>query len=329
MTTLIQGDGVAAWCCGLLLRRAGVEVRIRPARRSRLPAILLSDAALALMRDVFGAPELLRDCPRIVRRVVLWGGQAEPAQLDHGAVVVSEDRLRQALATEDPDGRGGEAADWSVIASRPLPVEISEQSFGSRSATAVPVELNGTAEPAACWMESLAGGWLFAVTEAPGAGWLLGVGAPPEELLAGSRLLAPRIAAIGEPTGAFPAAPRIVSPLSGPGWLACGSAAMAFDPICGDGTAHAIREAILAAAVIRAAAQGGDEASLRAHYEGRLRSGFRRHLDMCLAYYRSGGAGDWWRGEAEMLRRGIEWCGPDPAFRYRLSGFDLEPAGAP
>ncbi len=31
---------------------------------------------------------------------------------------------------------------------------------------------------------------------------------------------------------------------------------MAFDPICGDGTAHAIREAILAAAVIRALARG-------------------------------------------------------------------------
>ena len=36
------------------------------------------------------------------------------------------------------------------------------------------------------------------------------------------------------------------------GWLACGTAAMAFDPLCGDGTAHAIREAILASAVIRA-----------------------------------------------------------------------------
>jgi flavin-dependent dehydrogenase len=63
----------------------------------------------------------------------------------------------------------------------------------------------------------------------------------------------------------FSASPRIPAPLCGPGWLACGSAAMGFDPICGDGTAHAVREAILALAVIR----GGDH-GMPAHYEARL-----------------------------------------------------------
>ena len=38
--------------------------------------------------------------------------------------------------------------------------------------------------------------------------------------------------------------------MCGPGWLSCGTAALSFDPICGDGTGHAVREGILAAAVI-------------------------------------------------------------------------------
>jgi len=46
--------------------------------------------------------------------------------------------------------------------------------------------------------------------------------------------------------------------LRGPDWLACGTAAVAFDPICGDGTAQAMREAILGCAVITAIGEGGD-----------------------------------------------------------------------
>jgi hypothetical protein len=51
---------------------------------------------------------------------------------------------------------------------------------------------------------------------------------------------------------------------------------MAFDPIYGDGTAHAVREAILAAAVVRAISAGGDAAEPLRHYEARLMLGFQR-----------------------------------------------------
>jgi hypothetical protein len=102
---------------------------------------------------------------------------------------------------------------------------------------------------------------------------------------------------------------------------------MAFDPICGDGTAHAIREAILGAAVIRSVDNGGDTASLLAHYESRMTAAFRKHLEMCTDFYQSGGNGAWWQGETAALRRGIAWCdaklGPNPAFEYRLQGFEL------
>ena len=99
---------------------------------------------------------------------------------------------------------------------------------------------------------------------------------------------------------------------------------MAFDPLCGDGTAHAVREAILASAVIRAADGGEDVGRVIVHYEGRLTAGFQRHLMECRRFYLSGGSGEWWRKEAESCDEGIAWCGARVGeFRYRLEGLEL------
>ena len=103
---------------------------------------------------------------------------------------------------------------------------------------------------------------------------------------------------------------------------------MAFDPICGDGTAHAVREGILATAVIRAIAEGGDVARLCRHYEARLIGGFQRHLELCRTFYRTGFGGAWWDEELAGIERGLAWCAEKMAahgaFRYRLNGFELE-----
>jgi hypothetical protein len=155
------------------------------------------------------------------------------------------------------------------------------------------------------------------------------VGSPVESLLAQSRLVAKGVTISGVTQAAFPAYPRIVDPVCGPGWLACGTAALAFDPLCGDGTGYAVREAILAAAVIRAAASGGAVDRLLAHYRARLIAGFLRHLELCRSFYISGSAGPWWETETRALEEGIAWCGralpPVNPFGYRLNGFDLEP----
>ena len=119
----------------------------------------------------------------------------------------------------------------------------------------------------------------------------------------------------------------IAQPLCGPDWILCGSAALAFDPICGDGTAQAVREAILAAAVIRGIAAGGDSAALLAYYQTRLLAGVQKHLALCHPYYETGGSGAWWQAEAASLTEGFRWCAaklrnaPEP--RYLLRGFDL------
>jgi hypothetical protein len=336
---VIRGDGVAARCCAHLLARSGVPVSFQPTDRPRLPAIMLSEPAQALIREIFGRENLFRDLPRIRKRIVAWGRSAGAVELEHSGVVVSEQLLLDSLGTALPDAAAGVDIEvdigsdigWTVFASMPLPAAAVEHRFGSRIATAVQVELKPTAEPAACWIESIEDGWLFLIANAPGSGWLLSVGLRPHELLDQSRLIRKQIAGCQPADAQFAASPRIVAPLGEPGWIACGTAAMAFDPLCGDGTAHAVREAILASAVIGAAARGDDPIQLMAHYEARLTAGFRRHLAHCLEYYASGCGGPWWQSEAESVRQGLDWCGRQlsrhTAFRYRLDGFELRAIG--
>jgi hypothetical protein len=288
---------------------------------------MLSEHALALIRDVFNRPDLFQNEPRIRKRVVAWGADLQPVSLDHSAVVVSEEsllaNLRPALSQFDEVA----PPDFTIFASRPLPPEVTEHRFGSRTASALPVNLLPESDPSACWIESLEQGWLFLIPNAPTTAWLLAVGDTPDALLGCSRIVSAQIAEHAPAAGEFPAYPRIASPLCAPGWLACGTAAMAFDPICGDGTAHAVREAILAAAVIRSLAKNRGQFDVLAHYEARLTAGFERHLTHCREFYRSGGRGPWWRSELAAIERAIDWCdtrmGVKFEFRYQLRGFEL------
>jgi len=324
LNVLIRGDGVAAYCCAYLLTKAGFPVHLERVDRPRLPVILLGDQSLALIRDIFDQPALLADAPRIRKRVVAWGPKPTPLMVEHSAVVVSEESLLERIRPSlNAPGNPIQEAPWTIFAARPLPAPATDHSFGSRTASAVPVTMQPGSDPAACWIESLDDGWLFLVP-----GWLLSVGAPAETLLATSRVVPTQIESFAKASGEFPVYPRLTSPLCAPGWLACGTAAMAFDPICGDGTAHAVREAILASAVIRALAGGGSLDHLLEHYEARLTAGFRRHLALCRPFYLSGGAGALWTSELDAIERGIQWSdaklGAHANFRYQLRGFELE-----
>ena len=338
----IQGDGVAAYCCAHLLKAQGYRVILDRSARSRIPAILLSEASLALIRDIFGRPDLFRNLPKIQQRVVVWGDDsrnesAKRRMLEHSGVVVSEEflveNLRQGIESEDSLalGQGDAKADWSICASQPLPASVTERRFGTRIASAVPVELRDGFDLRACWIESLEDGWLFLMPVAHARGWLLSVGRSAEFLLGRSVAIAGQIAQVHGVERAFPSSPRIVTPLCEPGWLACGTAAMAFDPICGDGTAYAIREAILASAVVGSALRGESVERLLSHYETRLTAGFQRHLEVCRQVYQSGHRGPWWSTQLESLGHGLEWCagktGGQPAFHYRLKGLELQTVG--
>jgi hypothetical protein len=326
ISVAIRGDGVAAYCCAHLLRDAGFRVALERQDRPRVPAIMLSDAAVALIRDVFARPSLFSGLPRIDRRCVLWGNSPNPASLPHSAVVVSESFLLESLQcgfTADI----GNSPDFTIYTSRPTPPIAVDLRFGSQRASAAQVALKDPADLSSCWIESLEDGWLFLIPNPSESTWLLAVGDTPEALLEQSRAIAPRVSLLSSHSGEFSTCPRILSPLCVDRWLACGTVAMAFDPICGDGTAHAIREAVLASAVIRAIAGGGDAPSLFSHYETLLTAGMRRHLTLCAEYYRTGGTGPWWQAEVESLEEGFRWCTSKLAEagqpRYQLKGFEL------
>jgi hypothetical protein len=177
--------------------------------RLRLPAIMLSEATLSLIRDVFERPGLFHSAPRITRRVVKWGRRAEPATFDHAAVVVSERELLSELNLEMhlPDETASDPSNFTIFAPRPLPADTVEHCFGSRIASAAPVRLKDTSDSASCWIESLEDGWLFLTPNTPESGWLLSVGCPLGAIPERSSLIAGRIALMSDAAGQFPASP--------------------------------------------------------------------------------------------------------------------------
>ena len=63
---------MAAYCCVHLLTKAGLNARLALMNRPRVPALLISQAALELMRDIFDEPDLLANRRLIRKRSVAW-----------------------------------------------------------------------------------------------------------------------------------------------------------------------------------------------------------------------------------------------------------------
>jgi hypothetical protein len=294
---------------------------------------MLGQTAQKIFGDIFERRDLFEGCHRIQRRVVAWVEGRAPISIPHSGVVLSEqallDRieLRPAQNLEDVPRQ----PEWRIITSHSSAVSSVEHHFGGRMAAVSAVKLAPAASADSCWIESLPSGWLFLLPCGAGRGWLLAVGGPAQSLLAESRLVCDQVAELGRASGLFPSHPRITVPLGGPGWLRCGSAALSFDPLCGDGVAQAAREALLGSAVIRSVSERGDVDSLIGHYQARLVAGFRRHLGVCSGYYRAGRFGPWWDEQLQDTLRGLEWTSQRlqtvDAPRYRLKGFALEELG--
>ncbi|MEO8660964.1 MAG: hypothetical protein ABI693_21015 [Bryobacteraceae bacterium] len=325
----IHGDGLAACCAARLLTRRGFHLDCRHATRAASPTLLFNQSTRHLLTEVFdGVDELLSDCLEIRQRVVLWGPVAAPVAFPHAGWTLDEGRLLNRLwLTLEPSASDANCSPaWSLYSSAKTASGV-HQTFGTRVATAITVRLWDRAADS-CWVESLEDGWLFLLPSGNGQASLLATGAAPEVLLSKSRLIAPQVDTITGIGVAFPTSPRILQPLAAPSWIACGSAALSFDPICGEGAGNAVREAILAAAVIAAIENGADAESALAHYSARLLAGFLRHLNASRQFYASAGEGDWWLSELAELDRGIAWTHAQlaalPPARYGLRGFDLE-----
>jgi 2-polyprenyl-6-methoxyphenol hydroxylase-like FAD-dependent oxidoreductase len=328
---VVRGDGIAALCCARLLSRAGFQVTLEGPARPKVPAVLLSEGTQKLLQDVFDRSDLFEGATRVNQRIVAWGKDAKPTALPHSAVVLSEQALLNHIRqVEVPEPKVSEQTGWSIFAAPPLGNGVNERHFGSRVANTASAKLKTDSPTDACWIESIDDGWLFLLPAGEGA-WLLSVGNTVESLLERSRLIVDHLHEVHPIHGGFASHPRIADSLCEPGWLACGTAALGFDPLCGDGAGNAIREAILACAAVRAVVGGADVDSVLAHYSSRLIAGFHRHLKLCEEYYGSGGQGLWWEEQLAATIQGIKWCQSlrfdAPKMRYRLNGFSLEALG--
>jgi hypothetical protein len=323
----IEGDGVAAVCCAQLFSADGQTFTCSHVARPRLGSVLLSRQTLLLLGEIFPAVDLISLCHPIQKRIVAWGPDAAPVNLAHSAWVLSEgDLLSRLWQQVTVPGKPGQClSGWKVLASGP-----QQRAFGIRIATVMSALLKRDADQTACWIESVASGWLFVLPRGPErAATLISVGETPALLLGQSRVIAGVVDTLSGPAIEFPAYPRIAFPICGDGWLTCGAGAMAFDPICGEGTGNAARQAYLAAAVVGAVRDGEPVESLLAHYASRQMHGFLRHLQICLSFYQTGGSTSFWESETALLRQGIEWAEKDlrenakPA-THRLIGRRLE-----
>jgi hypothetical protein len=324
----IEGDGVAAACCARLFSDSGQKFSASRVVRPKLGAVLLSRQTLGLLTEIFPSADLAGVCHPLQKRIVAWG--KAPITLPHDACVIAEGDLLSCLwkhvTLPDPsdEGTGG----WKFLSG--VSGCAHQQAFGTRVASVARAVLKPNTDQSACWIESVDSGWLFLLPRGEDeAATLIGVGETPEGLLGQSRMIADLIDRLQGPVTEFPAYPRIAWPLCGEGWLACGAAAIGFDPLCGEGTGNAARQAYLATALFRAVCDGEPVVDLLAHYTSRQMYGFLRHLQICLSFYQSGGATAFWQGEAALLQQGIAWVErllreEERPPTYRLVGRQLE-----
>lgn len=318
----IEGDGIAATCCAKLLSRRGVNRSFSYSRtRQDRPTLLINSQTEKLISDVFET-KILDQAQPVRRRGVLWGPRgSQAAWFPHSGYAVSESALLERLWARVPETNDHEP-DWTIRSAS----STARHEFGNRIATNVNVKLKQRKNDA-CSIESLDAGWLFLLPAGEGLGSLIGVGGEPALLLGESRLIGPQVADLIGTTARFASSPRISVPLCDVGWLACGSAAMTFDPICGEGAGNAVREAILAAAVLGRVHEGADIAPVLGEYRARLLAGFGRHLELCKQFYISGRRSGWWDEQVKACERGLEWTRTQlaavPSPSRRLIGFDL------
>ena len=98
---------------------------------------------------------------------------------------------------------------------------------------------------------------------------------------------------------------RIRVPAGRPGRITVGDAAVAFDPISGDGVGHALRGAVLAATMLQTIAGGAPVAPCLARYSEMLRRAMSHHLRICLGFYRDGAIESGWRSEVAAMEAAV------------------------
>jgi flavin-dependent dehydrogenase len=220
-------------------------------------------------------------------------------------------------------------SEWTLVAAEPpTGVAAERHEFGRRVTLSTEVTLEASYDSGVSWIETPSWGWIHLFPLGDRKGCLQATVLPPLRpgldevmdslLLHCSSMLQRSIVGRSGPVHIQPSFPTLSRHLTDGRSLRIGSAAVRFDPLCGDGTAQSIRTGILAAAAVAASSDFGQAPIL--HYERRLAEAFARHLEGCSSFYRNAGFGETWREEVSELARAYPFtCDPrGGAFDFSL-----------
>jgi hypothetical protein len=314
---LVVGRGVAAATVAFRLATAGRPVTLQaggPRGASPAPRLVLSAATASLIADVFGAgPGLFDDAHPFDARLVVRNDGTAPEVVRGPGVVVAGDRLSRSLIRVLVTGAAGRftvTCDEQCVTQRggfELVVDArgrasdlddglikeprTRYQMGTRRAVSADVTLRRGAPSNACVFETTEGAWAFLAptgtrTATVQAMTLDATDDALDGVLRAAVMIPRWVETVRGVPVSFDAAPAVVDPFAGPGWLAVGDAAVAFDPLCGDGTGNAVRGAILAAAAA-GVASGEQDGGYLDYYRWRLNRTFLAHLVACERVYRS------------------------------------------
>jgi|GEM_PF-440499 len=304
---------------------------------------LLAERLLASLGESRGNRPAFEAVGAGVREAEPAGGEqakAEPTGAERAKAEAAEAELAAAEVEQaGTEPRGG----WRVYAGGARasaadgPSPAAFRRYGRRRALLASVRLRADAAAETCWTEATPAGWLFLAPTGPREALLQAVLPAPEadpdeavrRALRATKLIGGLVEEVVGRPQVFDSAPGRLQSVCGPDWIAAGSRALAYDPLCGDGTGYAIREAVLAAAVMDGVERGLPHDPCLDHYRSRLVRAFHAHLRGCQSFYAAGGFGAEWGAEMNELTEGLREVGREVAaadeFRYGLRGLDLAP----
>jgi flavin-dependent dehydrogenase len=339
----ILGTGLAALSCAALLVRHGARVVLTESDHDGggPRPLVLSESAVDLIRDVHETPV---NGWRLDRREVRWGQRARSVTVDAPALVVDGAALNRQLAarvtrsgnTVRIDSTGElerpHAGRWSVCS---ITLDGGTSlSAGRRHVISGEAPLTSRADPRTALVRSGPTSWVHLAPVGPRTAvvqaMVPGPVADPASVLeaqVGETGLADMIERAPPVAVAVPAAPRLQSPLRDDWWLSVGNAAARLDPLSGSGVLHALRTAVLGAAVIDAVDRGMSRRETGGHFANRIHQSFRDHLSRLLTLYSRASFEHTWQDELDttaLALRALGVAGADPQAAFRLTGVRLE-----
>ena len=320
---LILGGGVAGLTCARLLSARGWSVDCVGGAKKPGPIVIVNDLSASLLVELWDADEtLFAGAHCLEGRLTRWESSAALAYLTAPAFVIPIDVLVSRLADRvlaaglrfvEQDDVQSENYDWIIHAGGRDTAFGKHIAFGHRKGIALSVMLTTSAPSDSAVVESVPGGWVIVIPQGKRRGTLQAVFSehiidPLEQLhsrLANSRFASTLVEEIADGPTSFVAMPGLSLTPCVPHSIAVGDAAIALDPMSGNGIGSGLRTAILASAVLDAAQRSKKPQVYFDHYTWRLHTAMRNHVNNCINFYGRAAYASSWCSEIHAMRTAL------------------------